>query len=625
MSGDYSRKTFRPGKHYSGVLMQQGRVQLDADWNEQLDIATHRTQVEAVDVIGHTGVPKNDDGFKIGLSGNLHNLTIANGRIYVEGLLCELENSASYTDQPYLPNPDFTSPESPPASPPQSRLQLNDGVYLVYLDAWQREITALDDPLIREVALGGPDTTTRLQNIWQVKLLEVGALSPPSTVNCDTAIPAFDELTAPPSGTLNARTQPPKPEDNPCLLPPQTGYTSLENQLYRVEIQKGGSLAQMTFKWSRDASVETRITKISNKVLTVTDAGKDEVRAFASGQWVEIVDYESELKGTTRALVKIEKVDKNTITLKTSAAAFTNLKGLKLRRWDQTEKNNANADGVAAIAGWMELENGIQVKFSDGEYRAGDYWLIPARTATGEIEWPPYGIPNNNPIAQPPRGTRHYFCRLALVGSAEGELRLIEDCRKLFPPLTGICAEDICFDNKKCDFDGAETVQDALDRLCSARDLRFHNKHLHGWGIVCGLQVECGAGTTVKVRPGYAITCDGDDVILDRLENVNLLNLTQPTPGLPPNVLPDGEVCLILEPRDSNGRRFRLEPFKPPKTNFEQFLQGTIWKDVIDDCLKPLIDFAKGEFTTKPGRGKTTRWANAEATDHVYEFADSVN
>ena len=38
MPGDYSRKTFDRKKHYRGVLMQQGRVQLDADWNEQLAI-----------------------------------------------------------------------------------------------------------------------------------------------------------------------------------------------------------------------------------------------------------------------------------------------------------------------------------------------------------------------------------------------------------------------------------------------------------------------------------------------------------------------------------------------------------------------------------------------------------
>ncbi len=41
MSGDFSRSTFDPKKHSSGVRMQQGRVQLDADWNEQADIVEH--------------------------------------------------------------------------------------------------------------------------------------------------------------------------------------------------------------------------------------------------------------------------------------------------------------------------------------------------------------------------------------------------------------------------------------------------------------------------------------------------------------------------------------------------------------------------------------------------------
>ncbi|HET9787708.1 MAG TPA: DUF6519 domain-containing protein, partial [Pyrinomonadaceae bacterium] len=340
----------------------------------------------------------------------------ANGRIYVGGLLCESEDNASYTNQPYLPNPEFTSPASPPSSPPQSVLNLSDGVYLAYLDAWQREITAIDDALIREVALGGPDTTTRLQNAWQVKLLQVGTLSPPTVVTCDTDIPAFNELTTPTTGKLNARTQPPKPEDNPCLLPPQTGYTRLENQLYRVEIHKGGPRNQITFKWSRDnASVETRITEISNKVLTVAGTGKDQILNFAGDQWVEIVDEESTLKGSTRALFRIDTVDANSnkITLKTSASALAGLKGKKLRRWDQNDPNNANADGVTATGDWIELENGIQILFSDDEYHAGDYWLIPARTATGEIEWPPFEIPNSNPIPQPPRGIRHHFSRLA--------------------------------------------------------------------------------------------------------------------------------------------------------------------------------------------------------------------
>ena len=57
MGGDYSRFTHDPKKNYSGVLMQQGRVQLDADWNEQLQIAARRWEVQAADTMGANAVP----------------------------------------------------------------------------------------------------------------------------------------------------------------------------------------------------------------------------------------------------------------------------------------------------------------------------------------------------------------------------------------------------------------------------------------------------------------------------------------------------------------------------------------------------------------------------------------
>ena len=41
MKGDFTRDTFDRTKHYSRVLMQQGRVTLDADWNEQTAILLH--------------------------------------------------------------------------------------------------------------------------------------------------------------------------------------------------------------------------------------------------------------------------------------------------------------------------------------------------------------------------------------------------------------------------------------------------------------------------------------------------------------------------------------------------------------------------------------------------------
>jgi hypothetical protein len=446
MSGDYSRETFNRTKKYSGVRMQQGRVQLDADWNEEHDIQNYRTETEAIDVIGQSGAPMKDGGFKIGTTSGGQDLTISAGRIYAGGLLLELDQPSTYTTQPHFPNPADTTVSSPPAgSPPGSARQLSlaPGIYLAYLDAWQREITALDDKLIREVALGGPDTTARIQNIWQVKLRRVTdspSGSPPSPApTCGSTFAAFDELTAPSTGMLNARTQPPGADDNPCLLPPSAGYRRLENQLYRVEIQTGGTRNEATFKWSRDnGSVATKITNVNDDIITVSDLGKDEVLNFAGGQWVEIVDEESTLKGTPHPLVQIDKIDAGTgeITLKTSVAALANRSGLKLRRWDQTGVA-ATTNGIRAnLSNWIGLEGGIQVRFSSGQYRAGDYWLIPARTTTGEVEWPLSEGPNLNPLAQPPRGIHHHYCRLALIEVVGGVATVIDDCRNLFPPLT---------------------------------------------------------------------------------------------------------------------------------------------------------------------------------------------
>src|SRR2546423_13392422 len=91
MPADISRRTFERDKHYAGVLAQQGRVVSDADLNEQLEIAIHRTETEAIDVIGPCGVPKALDSFRIGGTPDGLDFTISAGRIYVDGILCELD------------------------------------------------------------------------------------------------------------------------------------------------------------------------------------------------------------------------------------------------------------------------------------------------------------------------------------------------------------------------------------------------------------------------------------------------------------------------------------------------------------------------------------------------------
>ena len=58
MKGDFSRNGFQPDKRYTGVRMQQGRVQLDSDWNEQVDIQRYLDLAGLRDVVGLCGGPK---------------------------------------------------------------------------------------------------------------------------------------------------------------------------------------------------------------------------------------------------------------------------------------------------------------------------------------------------------------------------------------------------------------------------------------------------------------------------------------------------------------------------------------------------------------------------------------
>lgn len=51
MKGDFTRFTHDPGRRFRGVLMQQGRVQLDADWNEHVAIRDRLERVTNTDVI----------------------------------------------------------------------------------------------------------------------------------------------------------------------------------------------------------------------------------------------------------------------------------------------------------------------------------------------------------------------------------------------------------------------------------------------------------------------------------------------------------------------------------------------------------------------------------------------
>src|SRR6185312_13274849 len=80
---------------------------------------------------------------------------------------------------------------------------------------------------------------------------------------------AVDTLPQIGTGRLRARARLDKPPTELCSIPPESRYRGAENQLYRIQVHKGGSAGDpngATFKWSREnGSVAFPILSLSDK------------------------------------------------------------------------------------------------------------------------------------------------------------------------------------------------------------------------------------------------------------------------------------------------------------------------------------------------------------------------
>lgn len=477
MAGDYTRFTYRPEDAHSAVLMQQGRVELDADWNELVELIQRRLRVETVDVIGRCGVPRETlEGFKIGgtVSGGLR---IGAGRCYVDGLLAENRGTGTdlrepvwgervhkdptaYLDQPYL---------KPAPNPPGGT-----GPHLVYLDVWERELTAAEDPDLVEPAVG-VDTANRLQTVWAVRIEpNIGA-----GVTCDgdwSTVSQWADITRPSGARLTSAAQGTVAPPDPCHVSPAGGYRGVDNRLYRVEVHDDGSRTGRppSFKWSRDnGAVAAELRSMSDETQStvavgVRRIGRDGTLRFKEGDWVELTDDVREFAGVPGVMGKIAPngvdAQANELTLiGPLEAKVDSTKNARVRRWDQQAQVDSNTGaipiGTTPTTTPFKLEYGIEVSFdleAPGDWHAGDYWVFAARAGAeaGTIE---------ELQAEPPRGTRHHYCRLALLESGAPT-----DCRVLYPPeppaARACCDCDICV-TPASHADGTLTIQDAIDKI----------------------------------------------------------------------------------------------------------------------------------------------------------------
>ncbi len=391
--GDVSRDSFRPDKGFLRVLMQQGRVLLDADWNEQTAILLHYIRTLATDLFGaHFG-----SGFEVENPAN-NKFDVTAGWYYVNGLRCE--TSGMKGDTPVAGKP-----------------------YLVYLDVWERHVTADEEADLREVALGQADTASRSKVACRVRSVKLGNPVPESddlkqkaSKDSQTWLRELD-VVRPGTGTLAARTAPAADvSSNPCAIAGGGGYRGLENQLYRVEVIErvpASEPNQVVLAWSRDnSSVTYPILSVKDATVTLEHLGRDERALLRVGDLVEVVPAGSDFK-EPRTLWEVVAVDPDTrlVTLSGSAGS-----GAYLRRWD-----GQHSLVPAAEPEWSNLEDGLQIRLTGGNvvgYQVGDYWLIPARASTGAIDWPV--------ASQPPHGVQHHYAPLAIVDGGT-----VHSCRRV--------------------------------------------------------------------------------------------------------------------------------------------------------------------------------------------------
>ena len=489
MYGDFARVTFDPLRNRSRVLMQQGRVQLEADWNEQGAIFSYLLRTLARDLIGPEGGPADRCGFQILTRSERDELKdgeerkaaldkmdaadflIDKGHYYVDGILCVNPEPVAYSAQQTV------------VGPPQEKLALTEPGYLVYLDLVEHSVFAAQDESMLEVALG-IETAIRARVSWVVRTARV---TPTPKGGCDDITPSWADLVdtwqGRNRGWMRCHAGRKETSTDPCIVSAESRYRGAENQLYRIEVHRGGVFGgdtkskgysksrsgaeegdRPTFKFSRvNGSAVYKVDSFKDPVATLADLGRDDRLRLTEGDWVELLDDTTVLPDKPGPLRQVASIDtySRQVTLEPLKAGVNTVgqdesRHPIMRRWDQREGDpNGHGlkleDGVAAIElnTWIPLEDGIEIQFepprnSKGEvvFRAGDYWLVPARVTAGDIiDWPRDTA--GEAMAIPPHGIEHHYARLAILSIENGQLKVERQCRKSFELEVGMVTKTV--------------------------------------------------------------------------------------------------------------------------------------------------------------------------------------
>lgn len=407
---------------------------MDSDWNEQSNIWDSRLRRITRDILGDFAIPlssneitkDNSTALKISdfsrATGGVIDFSIGKGVLYAAGYPVVFPADMTFRTQSDYPEPEIEG---------------EGDDLLVYLDVWSKTLNYIDDPLIRETALGGPDTCLRLKVVAQIRARFTSGIDEPRK--------AIDFLSEYPEEPLLFTL---KVDQSAHQIPIGFGEVDMGglipgNLHFRVELHRGrrhnGGYDE-GFKWSdENAATVVRILDLgeNNALIEETEAVTGEF--LKEGDWVEISNEITELHRQGGQMARIENLvqdDNNYIV------TFDQEVHPMLRRFKIGGNGGYRSELQPRLRRWSgyfsplvpktvyDMGRGIKAVFNSGkgsEFRPGDFWTFALRDREYNKKYAPQkSIPD---------GIHEFHYPIAVIKDIGGKTSRVIDCRKFFSPL----------------------------------------------------------------------------------------------------------------------------------------------------------------------------------------------
>jgi hypothetical protein len=495
MAGDRARVSYDPSRKWRGLIAQQGRVTVEADWNEAAAIDAEHARQLALEVVGTLGTP--DNGYVVTAipaagsppagappagsppASGPGDLIIGPGTLYVGGERLDLGAPVAYSAQPDWLDHSTDPRWSPPTAPGATSYEL------VYLLASEQEVSAVEDPALADVALGGPDTMGR-QRFRQrfVRRPSPSAVGYEAWDALVNSLPGEGLTFDAPSMTLGSATTlqvsfTSAGPAGPCQPAAAGGYLGAENQMIRVMVTGVDASGVPAIVWGfDDASFLYRVRAAAydpgsgTTTVTLASAPPDSYHFPVPGQAVELLrdavqltaaDYIASPAGLVSTLTAGFVPASMSLVMSGEPPAdylSAATPQLYLRVW---QASAAATPGQPAPLG----DTGVAVTLasSTGTFHPGDFWRFAVRPARPSVVYPDRYLA----APQPPDGPRTLTCPIAVLTWQDGAVT----AASRVPLFSGLTRQppggDSCcaVTAGPADVDGGASLQALLDRYAT--------------------------------------------------------------------------------------------------------------------------------------------------------------